>query len=433
MKLIKRTDLTIDTRIRQHYDPEAIGTLADSINRLGLFHAPVLVGSKLVIGGRRIQAIDMMRIFGQDLCYQGERIPNDMIPYTELGDFTEEQIMEAELEENLKRENLTIQEESAAQAELHRLRLKQNPTQTLAQTADEIHVPGVGPNADGIRDALLIADNLNDPEVAKAKNKKEAIKIITRKAREVRDLTFAQEFQQQDSYGHELHQGMMEKLLHTIPESSIDVILTDPPYGIGADSFAGQEGTGHDYEDSLDVFISILRALGSYANYITKEQAHAYIFCDFKNFPLVSQTMTEAGFKVWPRPLIWSKGNGLLPEPEFGPRNTYECILFANKGKKPVRQVELDVISINTLQHQRRGAEKPAELYHSLLRRSVTSGDTVLDVCCGLGPIFPAAHELNCRAIGFELDPIAVGYATQRIGLTLAEDAERRAQEIAAE
>jgi len=97
---------------------------------------------------------------------------------------------------------------------------------------------------------------------------------------------------------------------------------------------------------------------------------------------------------------------------------------------KPVTRVAPDVITIRTLTGQRRGAEKPASLYLDLLARSVQPGDSVLDPCCGLGPIFPAANELSCRATGIEIDPIAVGYASERLELNIEADEALRVAEV---
>ena len=53
----------------------------------------------------------------------------------------------------------------------------------------------------------------------------------------------------------------------------------------------------------------------------------------------------------------------------------------------------------------------------------------MLDPCCGLGPIFPAANELSVNAIGIEIDAAAIGYATGRLELDLAADENRRENE----
>jgi len=400
---------------------------------LGLLHAPILTDGALVCGERRLRAINLLPTFGQKLHYQGVEIPEGFIPYTELGNSTESQIMEAELEENLMRDDLSVQEEAAARADLHRLRVQQNPSHTKEATARELSKPGQILATGDVRDALLIEEFLHIPEVAKAKTKKEAMKIISRKKRDDHNATLAEAFQLDKESPHQLVQTDCIEWLHEMADprrhSFIDVICTDPPYGVDAQNFNAQEGINHAYDDTRGNFERIIRAIAVDGFAICKPLAHAYIFHDYANWPVLREAMAGAGWEVWPRPIIWAKGNGLLARPDHGPRYTYECILYAFKGERPVTLVAPDVITIRTLTRQRRGAEKPAALYHDLLSRSVQPGDTVLDPCCGLGPIFPAANELSVKAIGLELDPSAVGYATKRLELNLEEDEERRSKE----
>jgi tRNA G10 N-methylase Trm11 len=50
---------------------------------------------------------------------------------------------------------------------------------------------------------------------------------------------------------------------------------------------------------------------------------------------------------------------------------------------------------------------------------SATPGDTILDPCCGCGPIFPAATQFQCTAIGWELNP--AHFATAMLRTTSSE------------
>ena len=431
MSTIPISEITLNARIRQDFDTEKLAHLTESIARIGLLHAPILHNGTLVCGGRRIKAISMLPVFGATLKYQGVEIPEGSIPYTELGDLSEIAIMEAELEENLMREDLSVHEEAAARASLHRLRQVSNTTQTLTDTANELSKPGARLKAMDIRDALLIDQHADDPEVAKAKTKKEVMKVIERKERTRLNEQLADEFKRKSQHGspHALIQCDMIRWMEDYKERDIDVICTDPPYGVDAQNFNAQDGIIHEYDDTRENFERIISTIAIQGYRICRSRAHAYIFHDFANWGFVRDGMERAGWSVWPRPIIWSKGNGLLARPDFGPRYTYECILFATKGDRKVRLVAPDVIDVRTLWRQKRGAEKSAILYHDLLARSVSPGDTVLDPCCGLGPIFPAANELNIKAIGLDIDPAAIGYATKRLELNLEQDHDRREAE----
>lgn len=424
MNLIKVEEIDVSGRVRKAFDEEAIARLSDSIGRIGLLHAPILDNGKLIAGERRLRAIAMLALFNQPLLYQGKEIPRGQVPYTELAGRDPLHAMEAELEENTHREDLTPQEEASARANLHRLRLAQNPAQTKTATAAELSTENKTLVATDIRDALLIDEHLGDPEVATAKTHKDAMKVIERKLRAQQNALLAKQFQQTHAATspHRLFNGRCEDVLPQIEDNSIDVILTDPPYGIDAQDFNAQDGITHQYDDTRATFESIIEAVAREGSRICKPRAHVYIFHDFGNFGFIRERMEAHGFNCWPRPLIWVKGNGLLARPNHGPRYTYECILFANRGDRETTQVLGDCITIRTLTKQRRGAEKPASLYHNLLGRSVRPGDAVLDPCCGLGPIFPAANKLNCRAIGIEPDIEACDVASLRFRNTLRRD-----------
>jgi len=431
MKTIPLKEIKIVVRIRRTFDEVKLANLADSIARLGLLHAPILNNGVLVCGERRLKAISIMAAFKHQLRYQGVEVPEGLVPYTELGSSTVNIIMEAELEENLMREDLSVHEEAAARADLHRLRVQQNPGQTKLDTAVELSKPGKKLFSMDIRDALLIDEFATNPEVAKTKSRKDAMKVITRMKRDEHNASLAAEFQLNNiDSPHILFAADMIQTMANLDANTFDVICTDPPYGIDAQDFNAQEGITHVYNDTRENFERIITTIAVQGFRVCKLRAHAYVFHEYTNGRFIQREMERAGWSVWPRPLIWNKGNGLLARPDHGPRYTYECILFASKGDKPVTRVAPDLITIRTLTRQRRGAEKPTTLYLDLLARSVQPGDSVLDPCCGLGPLFPAANELSCKAFGIEIDPIAVGYASKRLDLSIAEDEELRQAEI---
>ncbi len=430
MKTISIKEIQHDPRIRKQFSTDKLAELADSIGRIGLLHAPVLNKGKLVCGGRRIKAIKLLPAFGQTLYYQGVAVEAGYIPFTELGESSIEEIMEAELAENLMREDLTVHEEAAAKSELHRLRVLQNPKQTKTDTAQELSKPGAKQTAMDIRDAILINEHVTNPDVAKAKTTKEAIKIITRIKRTEHNLILAEQFTAANPKSpHNLIATDSVAWMAAEAAETYDVIITDPPYGVDAQDFNAQDGITHEYDDTRATFERLITAIAIQGYRISKPKAHAYIFHDFANWGFVRSNMERAGWEVWPRPIIWDKRNGLLARPSSGPRYTYECILYAIKGDKTVAHVAPDVITIRTLTRQRRGAEKPSFLYYDLLARSVQPGDAVLDPCCGLGPVFPASNTLNIKATGIDIDPAAIGYASKRLDLTLEEDEERREEE----
>lgn len=423
MDTISYKQIQINDRQRKKIPEESLNELAESILANGIIHPPSCRRDKedgpqlLAAGERRFQACVKIIQTGRQIRCGDFLCPPEHIPFTDLGVMSEEDAFEVELDENIKRVDLSWQERAQAEARLLELRSKQNVKKglappTLQAIATEI-IRRETPTADSAQGSAVtavatrirLADYLDDPEVAKAKTEAEAVKVVRKKQEAIRVEALAKSFDATSAVDcpHELLTGDCRIHLANLAEGSVDVLLTDPPYGIDADSFGEQSGTGHNYADSQEYFEELMAVLAEESYRVCKTQAHAYVFCDPRRFSDIQTHFELAGWKVWPIPLIWAKGNGMLPRPDHAPRRTYEAILFASKGDKPVRCVKADVINISSVRDLKHGAQKPVDLYVDLLSRSVVPGDVVLDAFAGSGTIFPAANRAKVRAIGIEL------------------------------
>lgn len=399
-------------RQRREFDEQKLQDLANSINSKGLMHPPVVRLENdqyiLVAGERRTRAIQSLHILDIGVMCNDTFVPAGFLPVTLLSDLDELAIREAELEENTIRVDLSWQEQAAAVASLHSLRTAQatlvGKTQTVTATASEIlGKPAEGTQTTRVQEALFVSKHLNDPDVQKAKSPKEALKILQKKADIAHRAQLAEQFDTAKT-PHTLIHGDSLVELHNLESGIFDLILTDPPYGVGADSFGDMATTEHEYRDDPEYAQECYAKLAREGFRVTKERAHAYIFCDIRQFQTIALEFTLAGWRVWERPLIWSKKNGMLPEPNFGPRLTYETILFASKGNRKVLKVGAgDVLEFTVEGKKEHGAQKPVSLYTELISRSCYPGDRVLDCFAGSGTIFPAATRVRTIATGIEI------------------------------
>lgn len=419
MKIIALDDIIMANRQRRTFNEGELTSLANSINKKGLLHAIVLQndGLTLVAGERRCRAVASLAELFTGISHDGRSIPEGNIPFVTLDELSEDDLVEAELEENILRSDLTWQEEANAIDQLHKLRIKQTyGTQTLKQTAEALlGTSSVGSTPTKVRDSIILQEHMDDPEVAKAKSPKEAMKVIRKKAEQALTNSLAENFNITDT-PHTFNCGDFRDFAHFIPTSSVDVILTDPPYGIGADTFGDQADATHTYNDSPEYFEEIITDFIIEANRVAKEKAHLYTFCDPRNFNSIAEKLRAHGWTVWSTPLIWDKGNGMLPQPDFGPRRNYESIVYAYRGGKCVAAVYGDVINVAGLSAPTYGAQKPIEVYENLLRRSCKPGDTIWDAFVGSGPIFPAANRVGVRVVGTEMIPDKFNFAKLRMG-----------------
>jgi DNA modification methylase len=440
-------------RQRTEFDPTELQNLKDSIEYLPgernrqLMHPPVLrrEGDALVLvaGERRLRALTEIFELGGSFMCNGQLFKADhgLIPFTDIGELSELEAEEAELDENLKRVNLSWQELAQVHARLHKLRTQQRtdlrndvaakgspelaraavPAHTVADTAKEVFGRSDGGYQDTIRKETIVARHLDNPAVAKAKTLDEAFKILKKEEERKTNIALGLEVGKTfNADTHELVQAnCLDWMARQAPEQ-FDVILTDPPYGMGADQFgdAGGKMTGiqHHYDDSHESWKVLMFDWAAGAFRIAKPQAHAYVFCDIDRFHELKQYMASAGWDVFRTPLIVHKQNsGRVPRPQHGPRRQWEAILYAIKGDKPVTHIYPDVIPCTGDDNLGHGAQKPVELYVNLLQRSVRPGDVVLDTFAGTGTIFPAAHTFKCRAVGIEQDAGSYGICVKRL------------------
>lgn len=429
-RFINIASVITEERQRKEFDENAHQALKASIESIGLLQAPVLelVDEQYILraGERRYRAIKEIYDFNGTFSYDGEPVPPGLLPHSLWTELTELQRLEIEVEENNQREPFTWQEKATATAKLARLRGMQAedaglPAPTVATLAQEVRKSSLGSAHTDTRNELILSKHLHKPEVAKAKTAREAMATLKKiEQAEYHKRLAEQVGASSKSLGHVVKHAESEKWSIDSPGEQFDVILTDPPYGIGADTFGENEGSAvasHGYADSPAVLEGILNWFPRESFRLAKQQAHLYLFCDFGWFHRWEAELVLVGWKVFRTPIIWVKPTGFrAPWPEQGPQRKYECILYAVKGEKHTNMVASDVI---TLQSPGEGlghpAAKPPALYAELLRRSVKPGDRVLDLFAGTGPLIPAAASLSCTATCVERDSQFYGICLARL------------------
>lgn len=419
---IRLSDIVVpDNRIRREFDPKAIDELADSIWRLGLLQ-PIKLrddGKTLIAGERRIRAHLLILEKKEEFLekYDGvlndyviDLIDNGHIAYVLHHELSTQELIEAELEENVVRRDIPWQDQIRARAALHALRTEQHGPGgqgkkegwSVSDTAKEIFGESpTGSDREAVSNSLFLDKFLDNPLVAAADSEKEAMKVVRNLEAEQRRAQKAKAFDPATADFVCLQGSCYDILQHKDYAERFDGIIADPPYGrdVHKHSFADRHG----YDDSREQFIRFCKEFPSLARSVCKPQAHFYIFHDIRDFEKLMIECEVAGWKVWPWPLIWDKGNvGTFGAAKYGPRHCYDAILYANKGEKECIMMQPDILSHSgdhTLLHP---AGKPIPLYEDLMRRSFEPGDEVLDPMCGGGTIFPAARRQKLVAVGIE-------------------------------
>lgn len=449
--------ITIDEDRQRKFFPEAeMGELKESIVSTKGLLCPILVRPtnketvfRLVAGERRLRTIKSIEEpynFGEEIVSPGH------VPVVVKYFDTDMDAAEAELHENIIRLDLSWQEKAQAIFNLHELKKKLNPKHTRGMTVALVEDQNIEDKTSRtstqyrVSDSLLVAKFLDDPEVANAKDLRTAGKIATRKIEDeaiARILALKASNQdpqrvdesngKSDFTSDELDQlerdltpttskpkplgtlfeGDIREQLSNVPLHSINVVIADPPYGMGADGFNdGGKGTQkHEYDDSEDLALELYFYLLDNLDRVTAPNAHAYIFCDIDKFHMIRDYFEEMdGWWVRRKPLIWDKGTAgkLADGTPTGYNTVSEYCVFAMKGERKCAKVTRDIIQVQDEKFKHHAAQKPVELYKKFLEMSAVPGDYVLDPFAGSGTIFRASREMNVYPYGIELSPKSI-------------------------
>jgi len=210
-------------------------------------------------------------------------------------------------------------------------------------------------------------------------------------------------------------------LARMVPDESIDMIVTDPPYNAG--KHYGLANDRLPEAEYLDWYRWIPRE-----SYRVMRNGYVYVSCTVPQLWTLRPLWEEAGFSFQCL-LIWHGANypnKAAVRSQW--RLCFEPIFMFLKGAKlPM----IDAFPFNTdavleyprpqrnyRGHKRRVyvVQKPLEMYQAIIAR--TPGQVVLDWFVGSGTVAMAAKSLGRDFIGFDLNPAAVELARQRVGET---------------
>lgn len=207
-------------------------------------------------------------------------------------------------------------------------------------------------------------------------------------------------------------------VVEDIPDNSIDLIVTDPPYKTTSRGSSG--GTGGILKDELNKKGRVFRhndiEFGEWLPElyrILKEKGHAYIMTNNKNLKDMLIEVEAAGFNIF-KTLVWAKNS---PITNMYYMDSHEYIIFCRKGKaKKINNCGTkSVLYADNPRNKIHPTEKPTELMEILINNSSNEGDIVLDPFMGSGSTGIAAINNNRHFIGIEIDEEYYSIAKQRI------------------
>jgi len=197
-----------------------------------------------------------------------------------------------------------------------------------------------------------------------------------------------------------------------VEDDSVNVIITDPPYGVDAKSNFATTQAGMKHADKIMNDENISVALGLFHKLLDvvepklADECEMYVFTDWKILEPWIELIESTDVFTVKQLLIWEKGWPGLGDLATNWGKGYECIIYAKKGKRKVNFRRSAVLAFDkpTPGSQLHPHEKPVSLLRELMSVSASKGDLVLDPFCGSGSTLVAANDSGLNSIGFELD-----------------------------
>ena len=209
----------------------------------------------------------------------------------------------------------------------------------------------------------------------------------------------------------ELWHGDCLELMKNIPDGSVDLVLTDPPYGMSFKSNYRKEKYN---EIQNDKSLEWLERYISECYRVLKNNSAIYCFCSWHNVDVFKQAI-EKKFKV-KNILIWEKNNTSMGDLKGSYAPKYEMIIFAHKGRKLLNGFRYaDIIKASRTGNKKHPTEKPVDLLETFIKNSSDENTVVFDGFMGSGSTGVACVNTNRRFIGIELDGVYFNIAKERI------------------
>ena len=211
-----------------------------------------------------------------------------------------------------------------------------------------------------------------------------------------------------------------------IPDESVDLIVTDPPYLINYKTNR-RKNKNHRFTRTIEndnnpsVFSDYIKE----SHRIMKENSAMYMFCSSNKVDFFKQEL-EKHFNV-KNMIVWVKNNHTAGDLKASFGKKYELIFLVNKGRalfngKRLTDVwEFDRVVGNKQIHQN---QKPIDLIEQCITKHSNVGNVIFDGFMGSGTTAIACLNTDRQYIGFELDKDYHRKANERIKQHILETGE---------
>lgn len=211
-----------------------------------------------------------------------------------------------------------------------------------------------------------------------------------------------------------------------IPNECIDLIITDPPFGI---DFKAKRTNYHRTANRVlegykevpkEKYPQFTRAWLTEAFRIIKPTGSLYVFSGWNNLKDILNALDEVGF-ITINHIIWKYQFGVFTRRRFV--TSHYHILFVVKDAKKYKFNKIEHYPEDTWYIKREywtGKKKtptklPRELVKKIILYATDEGDLVFDPFLGSGSVAEVAYSLNRNFLGFEIVKEYYQFACERL------------------
>lgn len=209
-------------------------------------------------------------------------------------------------------------------------------------------------------------------------------------------------------------------LLAGLPDASVDLVITDPPYA----SLELHRARGTTTRLTSDWFATVpnerLPELFAQVARVLKPDRHFYLFCDEPTADVIKLQQEigaerlpngarrcACGLTYW-KEIIWAKttldGAKIRGGTGYHYRAACERVLFFEKGKRALADLGVPDVLLAPRSQVAGPAVKPEAIVRTLVTQSSAPGELVLDPFCGSGVVGVQARAEGRRFLLSDLD-----------------------------
>jgi DNA modification methylase len=199
-----------------------------------------------------------------------------------------------------------------------------------------------------------------------------------------------------------LYLGDCLEVMKSIPDKSVDAVITDPPYGIKRDK--GFEGFG-----GFGTPIARKKYEGDWDNERPNSDYFKQILRIAKTVLIFGGNYFSDYLPVSNHWIAWDKRNTM---PTFG-----DCeLVWTNIKRNSVKMITKEYNGLIGKEEERfHATQKPVKIIHWLINNYIDENTTILDPFMGSGTTGVACVQTGRNFIGIEIDPTYYAIAEKRI------------------